>query len=208
MKIKAYSLTALAFLFVAATAPGARADSAQGLEYQVKAAFIYNFIKFVDWPKEKLADSNEPIIIGIVGKDPFGDAFAPVKDKDDKGRKIITKRFKSFQELKKSNENNQGELEQQIEAMRKCHLLFICSSEEENLKEIINAVKNQSVLTIGETKGFLETGGIINFIVEEQKVRFEINAAIARQGKLQIRSQLLRLAKRVIEEKDAEENKN
>ncbi len=58
-------------------------------EYQIKAAFIYNFINFVDWPKEKMAESNEPVIIGIVGKDPFGDAFAPVKDKEVKGKKFL-----------------------------------------------------------------------------------------------------------------------
>jgi hypothetical protein len=164
MKIRACKSIVLALvLFITAIAPKAWADSAQTLEYQVKAAFIYNFIKFVDWPKEKLADSNEPVIIGIVGKDPFGDAFAPVKDKDDKGRKVTIKRFKSFQELKESKGNDQGELNQQIEAMRKCHLLFVC---------------------------------------------LEINVTTAKRTKLQIRSQLLRLAKRVVEEKDAEENKN
>jgi hypothetical protein len=209
MKIRAYNVMVLALvLFITAIAPKACADSAESLEYQVKAAFLYNFIKFVDWPKEKLADSNEPVIIGIVGKDPFGNAFAPVKDKDDKGRKVTIKRFKSFQELKKSNENNQGELDRQIETMRKCHLLFICSSEKDSLKDIMDAVKGCSVLTVGEVEGFLESGGTINFIMEEQKVRFEINVTTAKQAKLQIRSQLLRLAKKIIEEKDAEENKN
>lgn len=209
MKIRACNLIVLALvLFMAAIAPKARADSAQSLEYQVKAAFIYNFIKFVDWPKGKLADSNEPVIIGIVGKDPFGNAFAPVKDKDDKGRKVTIKRFKSFQELKGSNGNDQGELNRQIEAMRKCHLLFVCPSESERIPDIIASVKGHSVLTVADTQGFLEAGGIINFIMEEQKVRFEINVATAKQAKLQIRSQLLRLAKRVIEEKEAEENKN
>jgi hypothetical protein len=209
MKIRACKSIVLALvLFITAIAPKAWADSAQTLEYQVKAAFIYNFIKFVDWPKEKLADSNEPVIIGIVGKDPFGDAFAPVKDKDDKGRKVTIKRFKSFQELKESKGNDQGELNQQIEAMRKCHLLFVCPSESERIPDIIASVKGHGVLTVADTQGFLEAGGVINFVMEEQKVRFEINVTTAKRTKLQIRSQLLRLAKRVVEEKDAEENKN
>jgi ribosome-associated protein YbcJ (S4-like RNA binding protein) len=209
MKIRAYNLIVLTLALLAAPclAQGGD-DNAAEREYQIKAAFIYNFIKFVNWPKEKLADSNEPVIIGIVGKDPFGNAFAPVKDKDDKGRKVTIKRFKSFQDLKKSNEKDRGELNRQIEAMRKCHLLFISSSEKEMLKEIIDAVKDHSILTVADTQGFLESGGIINFIMAEQKVRFEINVTTARRAKLQIRSQLLRLAKRVIDEKDAGENKN
>jgi hypothetical protein len=209
MRIRAYNLVVLILvLFTAATAPTAWADdSAASLEYQVKAAFLYNFIKFVDWPKGKLADANEPISIGIIGKDPFGSAFDPVGDKD-KSRKVLIKRFKSFEELKKSGEKDKSLLDQEIKSLRKCHLLFICSSEEGSIREIIDLVKDHNVLTIGEMKGFVESGGIINFVMEEQKVRFEINVTIARQAKLQIRSQLLRLAKRVIEEKDAEENKN
>ena len=143
MRIEAYKFAVLALVLLVTPCVAEDMDGhAASREYKIKAGFLYNFMKFVDWPKEKLADSNEPVIIGIVGKDPFGNAFALVEDKGDKGRKIAIKRFKSFQELKKSNENDQSELDRQIEAMRKCHLLFICSSEEENLREIINAVKN------------------------------------------------------------------
>ena len=84
--------------------------------------------------------------------------------------------------------------------MKKCHLLFICSSENDDLPDILNIVKNNNVLTVGETGDFLKTGGIINFLLEENKVRFEINLIAARDAKLTIRSQLLRLAQRVIDE--------
>jgi len=209
MKIRAYNLIFLALALLSmAIVVKAQDDSTVNREYQIKAAFLYNFLKFVDWPKEKLADSNEPVSIGIIGKDPFGNAFAPVKDKENKGRKVTIKRFKTFEELKKSGEKDKSLLDREMEALRKCHLLFISSSEKEMLKEIIDAVKDHSILTVADTQGFLESGGIINFIMEEQKVRFEINVTNARQAKLQIRSQLLRLAKRVVEEKDAEENKN
>lgn len=200
MKIKAYIFVVLApALLVLPIVPKARADTAPNKEQQIKAAFIYNFIKFVDWPKEKMADSNEPITIGIIGKDPFGKAFEPIKKKQVKGKKVVIKRFKGFEELKQSSE--------QIEAIRKCHLLFICSSKK-NLKEVINSVKDHSVLTVADIKGFLESGGIINFLIEDKKVRFEINNTAAKQAKLKIRSKLLRLAKRVIPEKPSEEAKN
>lgn len=204
MRIRAYNLIVLVLL-VAAIAPRAKADSTSSREYQVKAAFLYNFIQFVDWPEEKLADGGEPIIIGIIGEDPFGDAFEPIKDKKVKGRGVVIKRFKSFEQLKKSTEKDKTKSDQEIETLTKCHLLFICSSERKNLKEIINTVKDHSVLTVGEMEGFLEDGGIINWFVEERKIRFEVNVSAAQQARLEIRSKLLRLAKRIVEDTPEDE---
>jgi len=209
MRIKIYIFVVLALaLFAAPIATQAKDDSAQSREYQIKAAFLYNFIKFVDWPKEKIPDSNEPITIGIIGKNPFDDAFEPIKDKHVKGRGVVIKRFKGFEELKKTGEKDKSGLHPEIDAIRKCHLLFICSSEKQNLPKIISSVKGHSVLTVGETPGFLEAGGIINFLIEQKKIRFEINLTAAKRENLKIRSQLLRLAKRVLEEKPSDEAKN
>lgn len=185
------------FLILALFAvPEAQADSASAREYQVKAAFLYNFIMFVDWPDEKMPAANEPIIIGIIGKDPFENAFDPVKDKQAKDRKVIVKRFKGLEELKKAGETD---FNQQVAAIRKCHLLFICLSEEKVVREITDLVKNNNILIVGDMPKFLETGGgIINFVLEEQKIRFEVNATAAKEAGLKIRSQLLRLATRVI----------
>ena len=166
-------------------------------EYKIKAAFLYNFIQFVDWPKEKTGDHNEPIIIGIIGKDPFDDAFEPINNKQIKGRKGLIKRFEGIEKLKKSGGVDNSE----IAFLRKCHLLFVCSSEKDHLTDIINFVDGHSVLTVGEMSNMLKSGGMINFLVEENKVRFEINLTAARKGKLKIRSQLLRLAMRVIDKK-------
>lgn len=179
------------------------ADPAQSREYQIKAAFLFNFIKFVNWPKEKMADANEPIIIGIIGKDPFGDTLDPIKNKKVKGKKLVIKRFKGFEELKKNSGKDEPEFGRKIQALRKCHLLFVCSSEKENFEEIIEILEGSSVLTVEETAGFLKAGGIVNFLMEDKKVRFEINITAAEQAKLKIRSKLLRLAKRVVEEKPA-----
>jgi len=81
-------------------------------------------------------------------------------------------------------------------------VLYVCASEKEHLKEIINIVEGSSVLTVGDTDGFLEAGGIINLLIEDKKVRFEVNVTAAEKANLQIRSQLLRLAKRVVKEKE------
>jgi hypothetical protein len=196
MKIRAYILIVLVPALLAGTQ--VRADSTSSREYQVKAAFLYNFIMFVDWPQGKITDSNEPLVISIIGKDPFEGAFEPIKDKLVNGREVVIKRFEGLEELKKS----ETELNRAVEDIRKGHLLFICRSEEKVVSQIVNLVKDSNVLTVGDMPKFLETGGgIINFVMEEEKVRFEINAVTASQAGLQIRSQLLRLAKRVVEAK-------
>jgi len=212
---KRFYILVLVTLLGAVIAPQARADTPSGQEYQanaagsssreyqVKAAFLYNFIKFVDWPKEKMGDANEPITLGIIGRDPFGKVFESVKNKKVKGRGFMIKRFKSIEALKISGGEYKAELSRQIESLRKCHLLFVCSSEKGVLKEIISIVRDHPVVTVGDMKGFLESGGIINFVMENQKVRFEISAAAAKRAKVQIRSQLLRLAKRVVKGKNA-----
>ena len=209
MKIKAYILVVLTMaLLMSPIIQNVQADPEQSKEYQIKAAFLYNFIKFVDWPKEKMPDSNEPIIIGIIGKDPFGDAFEPVKNKPVKDKKIVIKRFVGLEELEKSADKNKAEFDKKVEPLRKCHVLFICSSEKEYLEEIIKALKGSHVLTVADSEGFLESGGIINFIMEKKKVCFEINVTAAKRAKLEIRSQLLRLAKKIVEEKPSDEEKS
>ncbi len=192
MKTKGYILIlTFSILCLLTLTPKVYSESASSREYQVKAAFLYSFINFIDWPKEKLKeDDNEPILIGIIGKDPFGNAFEPIKNKQVKSKKVAVQRFKGFDETKNSVD--------EIEALGKCHLLYICPSEEENNSQIIEIVKKYSVLTVGDTQSFLDDGGIINFVMEENKVRFEINNSAAEQSKLNIRSKLLRLAKRVI----------
>lgn len=180
---------------------GAPAESETNREYQIKAAFLFNFFKFVDWPEEKTTNSNEPFTIGVIGTNPFGKSLEPIEEKEVKSRKVVIKHLGNLKEQEGS------ERKDTIKALRKCHLLFISSSEKENLVTIIEALKGASVLTVGETAGFLESGGIINFLMEDKKVRFEINNFDAKQAGLTIRSKLLRLARRVIEEKTSGDSK-
>ncbi len=210
MKIKIYSLLALVtVLLVTSVAANADENSTSGQEYQVKAAFLYNFIKFVDWPQGKTSDTNEPVVIGIIGSAPLENAFKPIEGKaeDVHGKPIVIKYFKSFEELIKSGENSKDNLQKELEALRKCHLLFICSSEQKNLSQILDAVKDSYVLTVGESPEFIGLGGIINFVLEDEKMRFEINVAAADKAQLKIRSQLLRLAKKVVDDDSAAKGK-
>ncbi len=197
-------------LFVAPIVPKARADTAPNKEYQIKAAFIYNFIKFVDWPEEKMADSNEPITIGIIGSEDFIKAFEPIIHKKVKNRSISIKYFKGYEKLERTQEDDR-QWNQKMEALKTCYVLMFCSCDSvriKDLSQIIKALKGSPVLTVGETAGFLESGGIINFLMEDKKVRFEINNTAAKQAKLKIRSKLLRLAKRVVPEKPSSEDKS
>lgn len=246
--------------------------SAQHKEYEVKAAFMYNFLKFVDWPEEKMARNGNQIIIGIIGQDPFGSAADILRDKKVEDRNVVIKHFDGFQQLKEAAEkdkaeltdkikalsksqiiyrNNNGEIiinpadefdelknitdgaarqkkieelkkrgylladpskaedvkaiietiaSGQMETIKRCHLLFICPSEKNIVNEIIDLVKDQGVLTVSDTQEFLDAGGIVNFIIEDNKVRFDINLTASEKAGLKIRSQLLRLAKKVVKD--------
>jgi len=147
-------------------------------EYQVKAAFLYNFAKFIDWPAEAFNASNAPLIIGVIGNDPFGVALdQAINGKTVNGRPLVVRRLKWGQDL------------------RACQILFISSSERKRLPQIIQSLRGASVLTVGDMAEFTQQGGIINFILEASRVRFEINSRASDQARIRISSKLLALAK-------------
>jgi hypothetical protein len=159
---------------------------AQTNEYQVKAAFLYNFAKFVEWPQEAFAQPDAPIVLGVLGEEPFGGALDQViKGKAVNGHPLAIKRLKWGGKL------------------RECHILFICASERKRLPAIFEQIKGAGILTVGETEAFTQQGGIINFTLVDNKVRFEINTDMAEQARLKISSRLLALAKGVITERQA-----
>ncbi|MCP4614079.1 MAG: YfiR family protein [Planctomycetes bacterium] len=210
MKKQAYILVIFILLMELFISQAMSADSQQNREQQIKAAFLYNFIKFIDWPEEKMADSNEPIIIGIIGSEVFINAFEPVKHKKIKDRSISVKYLASFEKLDKSEKADEPQWIQKIKTLKTCHVLLICTCDSArigNSTKIIKTLKDSPVLTVGETDDFLESGGMINFLIEDKKVRFEINNTAAKQAKLKISSKLLRLARRVIKEKPSGDTK-
>jgi len=206
MKIKIYSLV---FLFTFGPVLAYAQDNSAPVRYeehQVKAAFLYNFIKFTEWPEGKIAESNT-FTIGILGEDQLGYAFDSVKDKPVKDKRLIIKNLGKFHKSFPQDDAGKLEFANYIEQLRKCHVLFICNSEHENYKAIIDAVKGHGVLTVGETADFLDFNGIITFIPGTEKIVFEVNQKVCEQEGLKISSQVLRLARKVITDKNPDENK-
>jgi hypothetical protein len=165
--------------------PVARAAEVPSLEYKVKAAYLYNFAKFVEWPSKKFPEPESPIVIGIVGEDPFGSVLEEtVKGKVINGRKIIIRRLARSDEL------------------RQCHLLFISRSLREELGSLLPELEPDSVLTISEIQKFAQRGGMINFTIVNESVKCEINLEAAERAGLKISSKLSSVAKVVKTETD------
>jgi len=196
MKIRVYILALLYLMFAAVVC--ADDEHIQGREHQIKAAFLYNFVQFTDWPADKLSEPNT-ITIGLLGEHPFGDAFDPIKDKTVKNQRLIIKNLGMFRKSFPPGDAGKLESANYLKELRKCHVLFICDSERENFKAIINAVKGYSVLTVGETTDFLDVNGIITFIPGTEKPVFEINQKVCKQEGMKISSKVLRLARQVID---------
>ena len=146
-------------------------------EYQVKAAFLYNFAKFVEWPSQAFASEDSPLVIGVLGENPFNEDLARTIQ-----NKTIDNHPLQLKELRA------------VTQATNCHILFISTSEKDRLPEILNSLKGASVLTVGETDRFLETGGMVNFVFQGTKIRFQINKEAASRAGLKVSSKLMSLA--------------
>jgi hypothetical protein len=156
-------------------------DSSDSSEYLIKAGFIYNFAKLVEWPTTAFSQQDSPIVIGILGDDPFGGTLDRiVADKKVNGRGFVIKRLRWGKDLKD---------------LKDCKILFISSSEREHIDSVVDTMKWLPILTIGDAPGFAKRGGIVNFTVEDNKVRFEVNVEAAKRADLTISSRLLTLAR-------------
>jgi hypothetical protein len=111
---------------------------------------------------------------------------------------MIVKSFGKFSQFCTTNESGKTQFKNEIEELRKCHLIFICDSEQKYYKEIFEALKDRHVLTVGETEDFLNSGGIITFIPGTEKAVFEISQTMAKKAEIKISSRVLRLAQKVI----------
>ena len=155
--------------------PGAA--SAAAPEYDLKAAFLFNFAKFVEWPESAFAGDRAPLTICVYGDDPFGSTLDGVVQNERVGeRTLLVQRPDSLDDL------------------GGCHVLFVSRSEKDRLGGVMSQIKGKPVLTVSDTDGFLRAGGIINFILESSKVRFLIDQEAAERSGLKISSKLMRLA--------------
>ena len=149
-------------------------------EYALKAAFLYNFAKYVEWPQAAFGAADDPIVICSIGADPIeGGGFSF-------GKKTISGRRIWYRHLGRTYD------------VTSCHVVFVEHSADHLWVGIESALHDRPVLTVGETDDFIRRGGVIGFGLEDQKLRFEINDAAARRTGLKISSQLLKLARRVI----------
>ena len=146
-------------------------------EYSVKAAFLYQFSLFIDWPSDAFANPSAPLIIGVLGDDPFGSTLdKTVKDKTVNGRRFVVKRFESLEDL------------------QYCHILFVSSSEDGHLSRVLEKLKSSSTVTVSDIHHFAKQGGIIGFVIRDNRIGLQINAAAAKEARVKISSKLLRLA--------------
>ena len=157
-------------LLVSAAEPAAE-------EYHVKGAFLINFAKFVDWPEQVFKGPSDPILICVVGQNPFGPGLERAARDT-----IVANRSVSVREISDAQQAAQ------------CRIVFLSAAEKKRSRTLLQALQSGSVLTVGEWEGFIASGGVINFRLEEEKVRIEINTASADRAKLRISSKLLSLA--------------
>ena len=174
-KIRRLVLTVLAIALQALQLDAATA--AESREYEIKAVFLFNFAEFVDWPPQAFADAASPLVIGILGDDPFGHYIDDaVRDEKVNGRTLVIRRFAGNDDLSA------------------CHILFISRSEAERVEQVLKRLKGQSTLTVSDVDGFSQDGGMISLVMEKSRVRLRINLQAAKQANLRISSKLLRPA--------------
>jgi YfiR/HmsC-like len=165
-------------------APLARAQEGASGEYQLKAAFLFNFAKFIDWPSTSFPNPQSPFVVCILGTDPFGHVIDEVlKGKAIADRPVAIERIKT------------------IAQVRQCQMVFVSQSESFHLANIVQGTHGACVLLVGEADGFAEAGGTIQFALEDDHVRFLINPDAAARAGLKVSSKLLSLA-RVIHDSD------
>jgi hypothetical protein len=163
-----------------------RSPSLINREYTIKAAYLYNFANYVEWPSSVSKRTNVPFVIGVVGPYPFGkhlDVIAATKKID--GRKIVIRRFKTLDDY------------------TTCDILFIAGSDPRKHPDLDKRLGKSPVLLVGESSLFAQRGGTISFFVQQNKVRFKINQQAAKRKGLKISSKLLQMAELVKDNKES-----
>ena len=161
-------------------APVLHAQRSNPTEYEVKAAYLYKLGKFVEWPENGTSSGDNSFPICVLGQDPFGAAVdTTIARESINDKKVVIKRISKTRDAVS------------------CRILFISSSEESRVKEILTAVSKASVLTVSDIPEFSRLGGMVQFVVDSNRVRFEVNLTCAERAGLTLSSQLLKVAIRV-----------
>ena len=156
------------------------AEVAPTREFQVKGAFLYNFVQFVEWPPQAFGSPDTPIIIGVLGQDPFGQFLDQlVSGEVVNGRPLVVQRFRSVAEI------------------QACHVLFVSGSEGKRGQQIIASLRGRSILTVCDWEGLMDQGAMVQFVTERNRVRLRINLDSVKAAGLTISSKLLRSAETI-----------
>jgi hypothetical protein len=154
------------------------ARSEELTEYEIKAGFLYNFTKFVEWPSEVFHDASAPIVLGIVGANPFGTLLTDAAaGKTVNGRAVLIKHFREDEDL------------------QSCQIAFVSSLEKKRAAQILEKLGRANVLTVGEGDTFIAAGGMIAFVVEGNKVRLVMNLEAASEARLKISAKVIAVAR-------------
>jgi hypothetical protein len=174
--LKRAKVIAAGVLLALLIAPLQAAPASQS-EYALKSVFLYNFCRFIDWPDSAFASPNEPLIIGIIGDDPFGSLLnEAIEGEKYHNRPIRIDHFRTPADIKR------------------CHLLFVSHVGAGRLDPILAAVAGKSVVTVSETEDFLNRGGMITLTAQQNRIRLRINPAALQAANLAVSSKLLRVA--------------
>jgi hypothetical protein len=177
-------LSLLAFLSLFPAGAGKRAGAQTAAEeYRVKAAFIFHFAQLVDWPPEKATGTDHSLVLCTLGEDPFQGLLEGTVAGKAIGNRILRIRHLG-----------------QPQDMEACQIVFLGRAQSKQIPTLVSTLHQAPVLTVGETAGFLDAGGMIDFLLEDNKVRFEVNLDAAESADLKIGSRLLVLAQRVVGE--------
>jgi hypothetical protein len=146
------------------------------VEYKIKAAYLYNFSKFTDFPDDSRFSEHNTFTICILGNDPFGSVMTPIKTKQVRKKPIKLLYFS-----------------QMGPGINQCKILFIAETKSEDIQSILLALANSNILTVGESSEFAINGGIIGFVINNGRVQFQINKQAARRAQLEFDPRLLKL---------------
>lgn len=156
---------------------GLSAEPAAPREYQIKAVFLFNFAQFVEWPPQAFPDAQTPLVIGVLGRDPFGAYLdETVRGETVNNRSLVVQRYG------------------RVEDINTCHILFISRSEGDRLEQILARLRGRSILTVADAEGVAVPGVMIRLVTVENKIRLRINLEVAQAADLRISSKLLRPA--------------
>ena len=170
-------ILALLLLLTPGSATGQEQEMAPAPEYKIKAGFLLNFTRYVTWPERSFSGPRSPIIIGILGRDPFGDIIdETIGGRTSQSRPVTIRRFRSVSDI------------------TDCHLLFISNAERRRQKTYLAELSGRPILTVGENESFLEAGGGINLVRIRDNIKFEVNLEGTRSVGIRISSRILTLA--------------